>query len=143
MYLLLSITNLLPNLSISLYKRNERKEEAEELIEKLDPSKSGLIGFSSYANETFGSAIIEILAVDDHSENLKELKILYGLEKAKWTNLSSTDELLNYDKFYEFLFADESSKLKDLEKEISFRAYDTNNDGFLNIDEFTAAIKGF
>lgn len=103
--------------------------------------------FSSYANETFGSGIIELLLAETttptpNSDNLSELKVLLNLERSKWMNLSQSSDALNYSQFYEFLFTDESAKLKELEKEISFRAYDTNSDGYLSADEFAVAIKG-
>lgn len=124
------------------FYRNDRRKEANELIEKLDANKTGFIGFLSYANETFGSGILEIMNnPGDHMDNLNEIRVLYNLERNKWLNLSSND-LLNYSQFYEFLFPDESGVLKDLEKEISFRAYDSDGDGYLSLDEFSVAIKG-
>lgn len=45
--------------------------------------------------------------------------------------------------FYEFLFADESPRLSGLEKEITFRSYDTDGDGYLSFDEFSVAIQDF
>lgn len=122
--------------------RKDRKDEANELIEKLDTNKTGRIDFSSYANETFGSGILELLSLPNtHFEHLDELKVLYELERNKWLNFS-TGESLDYANFYEFLFADESPRLGALEKEISFRSYDTNGDGYLSFEEFSVAIKG-
>ena len=108
----------------------------------MDSNQTGQIDFDIYAQEAFEGFYDLDLLESNNTNDYKELKNLYQVEKKKWHFIANKNSaLLDYDQFYSFVYSEEFPDIQEYETGVFFDIYDSNQDNLLDVNEFISEIK--
>ena len=107
-------------------------------VKRIDPQSTNKIKFESYLKDIFDYLDdVKILENENLSDEYKEMKQLYKIEKEMWIHLAnSTDQTLDYETFYKIIFPEEFPEIESFNEVVTFKAYDSDNDSFWSVQEF-------
>ncbi|CAF0704559.1 unnamed protein product [Brachionus calyciflorus] len=113
-------------------------EEMMMQVKRIDPQSTNKIKFESYLKDIFDYLDdVKILENENLSDEYKEMKQLYKIEKEMWIHLAnSTDQTLDYETFYKIIFPEEFPEIESFNEVVTFKAYDSDNDSYLSVQEF-------
>ena len=121
--------------------KNHRLEIIDE-IKRMDSKQTGRIDFDIYAQKAFEGFYDLDLLESNNTNDYKELKNLYQVEKKKWHFIANKNSaLLDYDQFYSFVYSEEFPDIQEYETGVFFDIYDSNQDNLLDVNEFISEIK--
>ena len=118
---------------MNILNRKSRASDYNDLLDELDPNKTGFIEFKDYIKEMDDS--------EDMQETLtqyfdKSNTNFYKNQKAKWNFVSNNNAKLDHEKFYSFIYSQDFPLIQNFEIRFLFNQTDANKDGLLSYIEF-------